>query len=389
MQLSVVIVHYWVPAHLEQCLCSLKKALERVSHEVIVVDNSPETMPQQELPLRFPWVRWIKNQNNLGFAAACNIGWKNASGEQILFLNPDTMITDSVIEKCFTALHRADAVGCRLINGRGQFLPESKRSIPGIRSAAFKVTGLSALFPSSAWWNQYARGEMPEQSAGPVDVLAGALMLVRKTTLEMMGGFDEAFFLYGEDIDFCKRMRERGLVLWYEGEEAAIHFKGASSSKKTGKYFHHFYRAMSVYVSKYYPMPIALAFQPLIFFRQWLHRLFHFVLRKFFSEAALHPAASRWLLVGDEEECSLLAGKLKSKWGQGLTISIISPEEADLLVPGYFSSTQCVLVYCIGKLPLEAIIKKVQVNKGPRFTLYWHMNSCSMAGSGLSYLFSC
>lgn len=389
MQLSVVIVHYWVPAHLEQCLCSLKKALESVTHEVIVVENSPETMSDDELPVRFPWVRWIKNESNIGFAAACNIGWKNASGELILFLNPDTMITSLVIERCLAAMQQSDAVGCRLINGRGRFLPESKRSIPGIRSAAFKLSGLSALFPQSGWWNQYARGEIPEQSSGPVDVLAGALVMIRKPALEMTGGFDEDFFLYGEDIDLCKRLKEQGLVLWYEGGEAAIHFKGASASKKSGEYFHHFYRAMSVYVKKNYPIPLALPLWVLIFFRQWAHRLLHLMGRIFFSEIALHPSASHWLLVGDEQECSLLASKLKLKWGEGLTISVMSPEEADHLAPGYFSSSNCIWVYCIGKLPLEAIIKKIQANGSARFTLYWHLHSCSIVGSDHSSRFSC
>jgi GT2 family glycosyltransferase len=158
MQLSVVIVHYEVPAYLEQCLCSLGIALHSEDAEVIVVDNGASTKNKPGLLDRFPHVKWIPSGSNLGFAAGCNLGWQRAQGDVILFLNPDTMITSIALNGSVAALAHAAAVGCRLLNGSGFFLPESKRTIPSIRAAAFKMMGLAALFPRSAYFNQYALG---------------------------------------------------------------------------------------------------------------------------------------------------------------------------------------------------------------------------------------
>ena len=384
MQLSVVIVHYKVPAHLEQCLFSLKCALEGVSAEVIVVDNGPALSAQPELSNRFPDVRWITAGNNLGFAAGCNLGWQKATGEKILFLNPDTLVTSSAIGQCLTALESADAVGCRLINGRGFFLPESKRNIPQLRSAFFKITGLATIFPSSPLFNQYAMGEMDERSSGDVNVLTGAFMLVRRGVLEKLGGFDESFFLYGEDIDFCKRMKEAGFVIRYEGGKAVIHCKGASSSDKGSAYFHHFYRAMSVYAGKYYIFPVSALLQLIILVWQWLHRILYAGKKILFPPPSVDLLKSTWLLIGEKNETEVLAGIMRNKWGQGLLLS-----EADLAStdPKSWRSENRRIVFCIGKLPLESVIQQVQQTQGASVTMYWHFNSCSMAGSGYSYLF--
>jgi len=385
MQLSVVIVQYKVPAHLEQCLCSLKCALAGLSAEVIVVDNDPELSVRPQLSNNFPDAQWIVAGKNLGFAAGCNMGWRLAKGANILFLNPDTMVTSSAITQCLSALDRADAIGCRLINGRGFFLPESKRDIPSLRSAAFKITGLASLFPSSPLFNQYAMGEMKERASGEVNVLTGAFMLVRKDVLENLGGFDESFFLYGEDIDFCKRMKEAGYVIRYEGEQAVIHCKGASSSDKSGAYFHHFYRAMSVYVGKYYSFPVAPLLQIIVFVWQWLHRLLHTAKKWLFPGEIIDLQKANWFLVGEKNEAELLANKLRNQWGNGLQLTSVDPATTDLK---YRIPKNAVVVYCIGNFPIESVIQQVQQMKGIRASLYWHANSCSMVGSGHSYLFS-
>lgn len=386
MQLTVVIVQYKVPAHLEQCLCSLKSALVGLSAEVIVVDNDPDLSVQPKLSSRFPDVRWIVAGKNLGFAAGCNMGWRSAKGENILFLNPDTLVTSSAITQCFSALNRADAIGCRLINGRGVFLPESKRDIPSLRSAAFKFTGLASLFPSSPLFNQYAMGEMNEMSSGEVNVLTGAFMLVRRKVLEKLGGFDESFFLYGEDIDFCKRMREAGFVIRYEGEKAVIHCKGASSSDKGSAYFHHFYRAMSVYVGKYYSFPVAQLLQMIVFGVQWLHRLSHTAKKWLSPQEGIDHQKVHWLLVGEKNEAETLADRFRNKWGIGLQLTVIDPATND---PKSRIPENAVVVYCIGQLSLDLVIDQMEQIKEARATLYWHVNSCSIVGSGHSYLFSC
>lgn len=388
MQLSVVIVHYQVPAHLEQCLCSLGKALDTINAEIIVVDNGSENSSIVKLSARFPQVHWIYSGKNIGFAAGCNLGWRKAMGEVILFLNPDTLVTSLAITRCLNALQQADAAGCRLINGQGCFLPESKRSIPRTRSTFFKMTGLSALFPQSAFFNQYARGELSDRSSCDIEVITGAFLMTKRTVLEMLNGFDEGYFLYGEDVDFCRRMKEAGLTLRYEGQNAVIHSKGSSSIGKTGNYFHHFYRAMSVYVQQYYSFPFTQFFQVGIFLREWAHRWYHQILQLVFPPAPVIPAACRWWLIGEETDTKALAFLLKKKWGEQLNISFLPPAENNFSCPGELTAANHILVFCVGNQKLESIIGTIEGAPTMPVTLYWHTNSHSMAGSGHSYLFN-
>lgn len=388
MRLSVVIVHYQVPAHLEQCLCSLQEALDERTSEIIVVDNDGEVGAIANLSLRFPAVHWISAGKNIGFAAGCNLGWRKSKGEAILFLNPDTLVTSLAMTRCLKALQQADAVGCRLIDGRGRFLPESKRSIPRGGSAFLKMTGLAAVFPQSAFFNQYARGEVPDHASCEIDVLTGAFLMAKRNVLELLNGFDESYFLYGEDVDFCKRMKEAGLTLRYEGEDAVIHSKGSSSISKTGSYFHHFYRAMSVYVQKHYFFPLSFLFRMGIYFREWAHRLYHQGSLLFFPPQPIDPIACHWWLMGDESDMKALADLLKKKWGEQLRISLLSPAENNYLQASGLVAPNNILVFCVGALKLESIIRKIEVRQSAPITLYWHNESHSMAGSGRSYLFN-
>jgi hypothetical protein len=227
---------------------------------------------------------------------------------------------------------------------------------------------------------------MNERSSGEVNVLTGAFMLVKRKVLEKLGGFDESFFLYGEDMDFCKRMKEAGFVIRYEGENAVIHCKGASSSNKGAAYFHHFYRAMSVYVGKYYSFPVSRLLQLIVFVWQWLHRLLQTVKKMFFPRKSIDPHKVNWFLIGDKNEAESLADKLRTEWGNGLQLTVNDPISFD---PQNRIAKNCVVVYCIGIFSMESVIQQVQEMKGIHATMYWHVNSCSMAGSGHSYLFSC
>jgi len=255
LKLSIIIVNYKVSFFTEQCLCSVERAIMGTNAEVIVVNNDPDETAIEYLRPRFPSVRFVQNTANTGFGAACNLAWKQAGGELILFLNPDTLIPEDLPARFITFLEshpETGAAGPRMIGGRGQFLPESKRSFPSPMVSFFKLSGLSALFPRSSLFNRYALGQLDPNQPHSVDVLAGACMVVRASVLHLLGGFDEQFFMYGEDIDLCFRIRQAGFGSQYLGDISILHFKGESLRKGSTGHVRMFYGAMRVFVKKHY-----------------------------------------------------------------------------------------------------------------------------------------
>ena len=253
MNLSVVIVTYRVLPFLEQCLSALKFALGNTNAEIIVVNNQGGDASDELIQQHFSNVQLISLPDNIGFAKACNIGWRRSTGKHILFLNPDTLITSRSIQASIELLEqneRNGAVGVRMIDGSGKFLPESKRSFPTIQSAFFKLSGLANLFKHSNTFNAYATPHIEEKSIHEVEVLAGAFMMVKKKVLEQVDGFDESYFMYGEDIDLCKKITEDGYHLLYLGEASILHFKGESSRKMGWLHVKRFYGAMLQFIEK-------------------------------------------------------------------------------------------------------------------------------------------
>lgn len=255
MELSVIIVNYNVRYFLEQCLSAVLRALEGTTAEILVVDNHSTDGSREYLPPLFPQVRFYFNEQNTGFAKANNQALAHATGEYILFLNPDTLIPENGIRASLDFIRQypqAAALGIRMIDGRGFFLPESKRAFPTPAASLYKLTGLAALFPKSGLFNRYALGGLDERKNHEVAVLAGAFMLVRRACVEAAGGFDEAYFLYGEDIDLSYRMRQTGYQNLYFSGAAIIHFKGESSAENSFARLRFFYRAMLIFVQKHY-----------------------------------------------------------------------------------------------------------------------------------------
>ena len=384
MLLSVIIVHYRVPLYLAQCLYSLEAALAGKEAEIIVVDN--DSHPNYTFPLinRFTQVRWIAPGENIGFAAACNLGWKQSSGQYILFLNPDTLITAQAIDACLGHLrknNKVGAVGCRLVNGFGYFLPESKRSLPSMFSAACKLTGLSSLFPQSAIFNQYAMGNVDSRDSCAVEVLTGAYLLVPRKVLEEVNGFDEAFFLYGEDVDFCRRIGAAGYNCWYEGGTTGIHFKGASSRQRGSHYFHHFYRAMIVYCNKYYPFPIKNILQAAIFIRQQLHWAWSALRHAMFPQKSFLPDSFRFTLVSNGGESKQLIQPLLESYQLQLRVEEVS--WATWISNSKDTKHQpqpSVVVFCIGQLSLDEVVIWRAQNPDDQPCFYWHVKSDGMVG---------
>jgi len=255
LDLSIVIVNYNVKHFLEQCLHSVKKATQGIKAEVIVVDNNSADGSCSMMLEKFSEIKLIRNSENLGFSAANNQALKKAKGKFVLLLNPDTIIHEDSLTEClsFMEKHRdAGAIGLKMIDGKGNFLPESKRSLPTPQSAFYKIFGLAALFPKSEKFNTYYLKHLDKDNIQKIDILTGAFMFIRASALEKCGLLDEDFFMYAEDIDLSYRLSLKGYQNYYLPSPAIIHFKGESTKKSEFNYPRHFYGSMIRFVRKYY-----------------------------------------------------------------------------------------------------------------------------------------
>lgn len=220
----------------------------------------------------FPEVKFIRNEENKGFARACNQGLKNASGKYVLFLNPDTIVPEDCFQKCisFFETHAdAGALGIKMLDGSGKFLKESKRSFPDPLTSLYKLFGFSRLFPRSPVFSKYHLGHLNENENNEVDVLAGAFMMVQKKVLDEVGSFDETFFMYGEDVDLSYRIQKAGYKNYYFAESNIIHFKGESTRRGSLNYVRMFYKAMTRFVQKHYGGSKAGIFNFLLLIAIW------------------------------------------------------------------------------------------------------------------------
>lgn len=252
---------------------SIRKSAVGLDLQVIVVDNHSRDGSQEYLQPKFPEVNFISNETNTGFAKACNRGLKCAKGEFVLFLNPDTIVAEDCFVQCisfFGAHPDCGAIGVKMVDGSGSFLKESKRSFPSPLTSLYKLFGLSVLFPRSKVFSRYHLGNLSKDSNHEVDVLAGAFMMVRKTVLDQIGGFDETFFMYGEDVDLSYRIQKAGYKNYYLGDCTIIHFKGESTKRGSLNYVKMFYNAMSIFVSKHYGKTRASVFNFLIHCAIWI-----------------------------------------------------------------------------------------------------------------------
>ncbi len=261
--LSVIIVNYNVRYFLEQALLSVRRASLRVPTEVWVVDNNSVDDSVAMVREKFPEVRLIANVKNTGFAVANNQAIRESTGKYVLLLNPDTVVEEDTFEKCldFMEAHPdAGGLGVRMIDGSGRYLPESKRGFPSPWVAMCKTIGLSTFFPTSKLFNGYYLGHLSNQETNPVDVLAGAFMLMRRATLDKIGLLDETFFMYGEDIDLSYRIVLGGYKNYYLPTTSIIHYKGESTKKGSLNYVRVFYQAMIIFARKHFSGSSATAF---------------------------------------------------------------------------------------------------------------------------------
>jgi len=225
--------------------------------EVIVFDNASRDATVSLLRPRWPAVTWIASDRNLGFGTGCNRGAAVATQELLLFLNPDTLVredTFQVMADFFQAHPDAGAVGCKIVNRDGSLQLACKRSFPSPQVAAYKFMGLSTLFPKSRVFGKYNLTFLDENKTHEVDAVSGSFMCIQADLFRSVGGFDEDFFMYGEDLDLCFRIKTLGKRNFYHPQTKAIHFKGESAKSKPFRSFLYFYESMVIFSKKHFEL---------------------------------------------------------------------------------------------------------------------------------------
>ncbi|HUI93373.1 MAG TPA: glycosyltransferase [Chitinivibrionales bacterium] len=252
--ISVVIVNFRVADFLKRTLLSLREAELYQQSEIIIVDNASHDDSRKKITGEFPEVKWVGLKNNIGFGKACNVGAKTARGTYILFLNPDTLVSRNTLSACVEFLKSRTSVGImgpKIINADGSLQAGCRRSFPSPAVAFYRLTGLSRLFPKSRRFGRYNLTYLDPDDTVEVDAVSGSFMFMPLGLFREVGGFDERYFMYGEDLDLCRRVKEKGLSVWYNPATQIIHFKGRSAAKLTWKSRRAFYEAMIIFSRTY------------------------------------------------------------------------------------------------------------------------------------------
>ena len=255
IKLSVIIVNYNVKHFIEQCLFSVYKAADGIDLEVFVVDNNSVDGSSTLIKDKFPQVTLIENKVNTGFSVANNQAIKLAKGQYVLLLNPDTVVQEDTFSKIIEFMDNtpdAGGLGVKMLDGQGNFAPESKRGLPTPEVAFYKMFGFAKFFPKSKKFGKYHLSYLPENEINSVDVLSGAFMLIRKSVLDTIGNLDETFFMYGEDIDLSYRITKAGFKNYYFPKTQIIHYKGESTKRSSLNYVVIFYKAMAIFSKKHF-----------------------------------------------------------------------------------------------------------------------------------------
>lgn len=300
MKLSVIIVNYNVRFFLEQCLFSVRNASKDITSEIFVVDNNSVDGSVKMVKEKFPEVQIIENKENLGFSKANNQVIRIAKGEYLLLLNPDTVVEDETFSKMIRFMDTHDdagGLGVKMMDGKGKFLPESKRGLPTPEVAFYKVFGFARLFPRSKIFGRYHLGFLDKNKVSEVDILAGACMLLRRKTIDITGLLDEAFFMYGEDIDLSYRIMKAGYKNYYFPETRIIHYKGESTKKSSINYVLVFYNAMIIFAKKHFSQKNARLISFLINIAVYL-RAFIAIARRTFNKIFLPLVDAAFIFTG-------------------------------------------------------------------------------------------
>jgi len=361
MQLSVVILNYNVRYFLELCVLSVQKAIQNLDAEIIVVDNNSADDSCAMMQQRFPNIRLIQNKENLGFPKGNNIAVKEAKGEYICILNPDTVVAEDTFEKVLTFAKKQfdlGIVGCKLIDGTGNFLPESKRGIPTPWVAFTKIFGLYKLFPKSSLFNKYYAQHLDENQTGKVAILVGAFMVMERELYNEIGGFDENCFMYSDDIDLSYMALQKGKSNYYFHETTVIHYKG-ESTVKDGTYMKRFQEAMNFFYKKHFKVSVFFS----LFMKIGI--VFFSLVKMVQGKVKPKPNPELYLLISDNESTREdLAQKLQKNIERTLL------EKGKIVFSQTFSRAKnSEVILDLNSLGFKEAITFLEENKSNSFTL--------------------
>lgn len=255
IDLSIIIVNFNVKEFLQNLLSSILKSTGRLSTEIIVIDNASDDGSVEIIREKFPSVKLIASEKNLGFGRANNLGLEISKGKFILLINPDTIVQEDTFQKLiafFEKTPEAGLAGCKVLNSDGTLQLACRRSFPGPWTSFTKVTGLGKIFPKSRLFARYNMTYLDENQTYEVDAISGAFMMMRREVYEKVGGFDPQFFMYGEDLDLCYRIQKAGYKVYYLHETQIIHYKGESTKRSSLDETRVFYEAMHLFVKKHF-----------------------------------------------------------------------------------------------------------------------------------------
>ena len=256
MILSIIIVNYRTYELTNQTINSVIDTVKNIDYEIIVVDNNSGDDSLERLVSDFKDfdnVVFIKNDKNDGFAKANNLAFKEVEGEYTLLLNSDVIVNENTINQSLKYVQNHQNIGilgCKVVLPNGELDKACRRSFPTFEVSFYRFSGLSKLFPNSPRFNKYNLSYLDENGTYPVDCVVGAFMLIKSSIMRQCGAFDESYFMYGEDIDLCYKVKELGYDVYYYGEYDIVHYKGASGKNK--RLLFEFYKSMEIFYNKHY-----------------------------------------------------------------------------------------------------------------------------------------
>lgn len=347
MQLSVIILNYNVRYFLEQCVLSVERATKNIDAEIIVVDNNSSDDSCTMIKQRFSNVKLIENAVNSGFPKGNNIGVSQAKGEYICILNPDTVVAEDTFAKVLAFAKKQNdlgIVGVKLIDGTGNFLPESKRGIPTPWVAFTKIMGLYKFSPM-IFGNYYAQ-HLSENETGKVDVLVGAFMVMKRNLYSEIGGFDENCFMYSDDVDLSYMVLKKGKSNYYFHETSVIHYKGESTIKDE-IYMKRFQEAMNFFYKKHFKVSLLFS----VFMKIGI--LFFSIVKMFQGKSKAKLSPEKFILVSDNEN---LRERLENQLNTKVELQQVSQP--------FFKNTRTEVVFDQNHLDFKTIIQVFEMNKG-------------------------
>jgi GT2 family glycosyltransferase len=351
MQLSIIILNYNVRYFLELCVLSVQNGIQDIDAEIIVIDNNSQDDSCEMMKKRFPNIKLIENKENSGFPKGNNIGVAAAKGEYICILNPDTVVAEDTFSKVLAFAKKQKElgiVGVKLIDGTGNFLPESKRGIPTPFVAFTKITGLYKILPKT--FGKYYAQHLSENQTGKVDILVGAFMLMKRDLYLEIGGFDENCFMYSDDIDLSYMALKKGKSNYYFHETSVIHYKGESTVKDE-TYMKRFQEAMNFFYQKHFRVSLLFS----VFMKVGI--VFFSMVKKCQGKPKPMLRPEKYILVSEDE---VLREKLENKWKTLV--------ELQQITKSFSKNIKTEIIFDQNQLDFKTIIQVFETNKNKNFT---------------------